>query len=238
MLWYKAWLETRSRFLISLLGILLLCSYSVLHGELQAEPWSNLSYYNYVLSEGYVLLAVMWVFAVTLLLMGGLLREQSLGSAPFTLGLPVSRRRVMAVRIGMAAFQAGIIAVIPSGAMYLIARYSGKAFPISQAWFHLVLLLAGGAVFFAIALLASSIVRGEYTAPVVAFGIMMAVSATLGDSKTRPFSPLAFAIGNEYFDPYSNLLVGRIPWLGALMWLCLAGLFVWIALRIVERRDF
>ena len=69
MLWYKAWLETRARFLIALLGILCLCSYSVLHGELQAEPWVDLSYYNYVLSDGYGLLAVMWVLAVTLLMM-------------------------------------------------------------------------------------------------------------------------------------------------------------------------
>ena len=55
----------RARFLIALLGILCLCSYSVLHGELQAEHWVNRSYYNYVLSEGCALLAVMWVLAVT-----------------------------------------------------------------------------------------------------------------------------------------------------------------------------
>ena len=41
MLWYKAWLETRTRFLIALLGILCLCSYSVLNGERQAQPWVN-----------------------------------------------------------------------------------------------------------------------------------------------------------------------------------------------------
>src|SRR5450756_1258423 len=173
MLWYKAWLETRARFLIALLGILCLCSYSVLHGERQAAPWVGRSYYNYVLSEGHGLLAVMWVLAVMLLMMGGLLREQSLGSATFTLGLPVSRRQLMAARIGMGVLQASTIALIPSGTMYLIARASGKAFSLSQTWFHLVILLTGGAVFFAIALLASSIVEGEYTAPVVAFGILL-----------------------------------------------------------------
>ena len=30
MLWYKAWLETRSRFLISLIGMVALCSVFVL----------------------------------------------------------------------------------------------------------------------------------------------------------------------------------------------------------------
>ncbi len=238
MLWYKAWLETRARFLIALLGILCLCSYSVLHGELQAEHWVNRSYYNYVLSEGCALLAVMWVLAVTLLMMGGLVREHALGSASFTLGLPVSRRRLMAVRIGMGALQASTIALIPTGAMYLIARIWGGAFFISQIWFHLVLLLTGGAVFFAIALLASSIVGGEYTAPIVAFGVLMVISATLGNNTMRPFSPLAFTIGTEYFDTNSNLLVGPIPWLKAVEWLCLAAFLAWIALRFTEQRDF
>lgn len=238
MLWYRAWLETRTRFLIALLGILCLCSYSVLHGERQAESWSGISYYNYVLSNAYAMLSVMWLLAVILLMMGGLLRERSHGCALFTLGLPVSRRRLMEVRIGMGALQAGAIAIIPSVAMYLTARTWGKAFSISQIWFHLLLLLTGGAVFFAIALLASSIVAGEYTAPVVAFGILMVISAAFGDKKMRPFSPLAFTIGTEYFDTGSNLLVGPVPWLEAAAWLCLAALLVWIAVRLIEQRDF
>ena len=36
MLWYKAWLETRSRFLISLIGMVALCSVFVLHGDRNA----------------------------------------------------------------------------------------------------------------------------------------------------------------------------------------------------------
>ena len=31
MLWYKAWLETRSRFLVSLIGMVALCSWWVFH---------------------------------------------------------------------------------------------------------------------------------------------------------------------------------------------------------------
>jgi ABC-2 type transport system permease protein len=238
MLWYKAWLETRARFLISLFGILFLCSYSVMHGEQQAEPWTLRSYYNYVLTEGYGLLVVMWVFAVTLLMMGGLLREHALGSASFTLGLPVSRRRLTIVRVGVGALQASVIAIIPSSAMYLIAGIWGKPFSLSQNLFHLILLLTGGAFFFAVALLVSSLVPGEYTAPVVAFGILLLISATLGDQKTRLFSPLAFMMGTEYFDRNSNLLVGPFPWIEAAIWLCLAALLTWIALRVTDQREF
>jgi ABC-2 type transport system permease protein len=238
MLWYKAWLETRTRFLISLCGILVLCSLSVLHGERQAEPWTPRSYHNYVLSDGYGMLAIMCVLSVTLLMMGGLLREQAVGSASFTLGLPVSRRRLMFVRIGVGALQASVIALVPAVAMYLIASVCSAPFSASQNLFRLVLLLTGGAVFFAIAILVSSLVPGEYTPPIVAFGILLFTSATLGDQKTRLFSPLAFMIGSEYLDHQSSLLVGPIPWIGAALWLCLATLLTWIAVRIIERRDF
>ncbi len=238
MLWYKAWLETRTRFLISLCGILALCSFSVLHGERQAEPSTLRSYHNYVLSDGYAMLAVMWVLSVTLLMMGGLLREQALGSASFTLGLPVSRRRLMLVRIAVGALQASLVAILPAAAMYLIASVCSAPFSASQNLFRLVLLLAGGAVFFSIALLVSSLVPGEYTPPVVAFGILLFVSATLGDQKTRMFSPLAFMIGTEYLDRHSNLLIGPIPWIEAALWLCLSALVTWIAMRIIEQREF
>jgi ABC-2 type transport system permease protein len=238
MLWYKAWLETRTRFFISLLGILVLCSFSVWHGERQAIPGTPRSYHNYVLSDGYGMLAIMSLLSVTLLMMGGLLREQALGTASFTLGLPASRRRLMFVRIGLGALQASVVALVPAAAMYLIASVSSAPFSASQNLFRLVLLLAGGAVFFSIAILVSSLVPGEYTPPIVAFGVLLCTSATLGDPKTRIFSPLAFMIGSEYLDHQSNLLVGPIPWLGAALWLCLALVLIWIAVRIVEQREF
>jgi ABC-2 type transport system permease protein len=238
MLWYKAWLETRTRFLLSLFGILGLCSLSVLHGERQAEPWTPRAYHNYILSDGYGMLAIMCVLSVTLLMMGGLLREQALGTASFTLSLPVSRRRHMLVRIGLGAAQALVIAVVPAVAMYVIASVCSAPFSVSQNLFRLILLLTGGAVFFAIAILITSLVPGEYTPPVVAFGVLLLTSATLGDAKTRLFSPLAFMIGSEYLDHNSNLLVGPIPWIGVAGWFFLAALLIWLAVCIIETREF
>lgn len=236
MLWFKAWLETRARFLISLVGISILCSFSVFHGERQAEPWVDRSYYNYVLSEGHALLVVAWALAVTLLMMGGLLREQALGSASFTLALPVSRQRLMAIRVAMGVFQALSLAVVPWCAMYLIAAIIGKTHSPSQAAFHFLLLLSGGAMFFAIALLVSSVVTGEYTAPVVSFGILLVIT-TLSGRNARRFSPLAFMNGTEYLDRHTYLLVGHYPWLESVIWLCVAAFLTWIAVRTISRRD-
>ena len=236
-LWSRAWLETRVRFSICLAGILVLCSYTVFHGERQAEPWADLSYYYYVLSEGHAMLVVMWVLAVTLLMMGGLLREEALGSVPFTLALPVSRQRLMAIRIATGAVQAALLAIVPWCAMYLIASTLGNAFSLPQVTFYLLLLLTGGTVFFAIALLVSTVVSGEYTAPVVSFGVVFAIAVMLG-GKMRIFSPFAFMLGTEYSDLHTSLLVGPFPWAAAMIWLFLAALLTWIAVRIISKRDF
>jgi hypothetical protein len=76
MLWYKAWLETRSRFLISLIGMVALCSVLVLHGDRNVAYEVSSDYYNFVLFEGHQILVMMWTLAVTLTMMGGLLRGE------------------------------------------------------------------------------------------------------------------------------------------------------------------
>ena len=63
MLWYKAWLETRSRFLISLFGIVVLCSGSVFYGDRNVAYEVGSEYYNFVLFEGHQLLVLMWTLA-------------------------------------------------------------------------------------------------------------------------------------------------------------------------------
>ena len=82
MLWFKAWMETRARFLISLFGIVAVCSYSVFHGDREAPSYTKTDYYYAVLHFGHSLLATMWMVAVTLLMMGGLLREKAVEPLP------------------------------------------------------------------------------------------------------------------------------------------------------------
>jgi hypothetical protein len=60
MLWYKAWLETRSRFLIALIGMVALCSVFVLHLDRDAIYEVPADYYNYVLFAGHQILVMMW----------------------------------------------------------------------------------------------------------------------------------------------------------------------------------
>ena len=53
MLWYKAWLETRSRFLISLAGIAAVCCLWVFLQDRHTPPYIPIRYYYFVLYSGY-----------------------------------------------------------------------------------------------------------------------------------------------------------------------------------------
>lgn len=238
MLWYKVWLETRSRFLISLLAAVALCSFMVYHGDQDAMPYSTLVYYYSVLHGGHALLCMIWVMSVTLLTMGGLLREKALGTAPFTLALPVSRARLMAVRVSIVLGEAMALVIVPWAAMFLVGSLAGKTHSIQQAIFHMALLAGGGMVLFGTALLTSSLVEGEYTAPVVTFSVVLGVSSVLSSSSLHAYSPMEFIVGAAYLDRHTALLAGPIPWMRIAANILVGGLLVTLSAKSVQARDF
>lgn len=238
MLWYKAWLETRSRFLISLIGIVALCSYIVFHGDRAVRSYRATRYFYWVLSDGHQLLAIMWILAVTLLMMGGLVREKASGASPFTLALPVSRTRLIAVRIGMGFLQAMALVIVPWSAMFLLTCTLGKTHSFAQTWFYILLLAGGGLVFFALAVLISSLFEGEYTAPVVSFGIVFAVGIVFDRAELRPYSPWTFVMGTRYMNWQTYFLREPIPWLHLGVSVCIAVLLLMASVKIIQKREF
>jgi hypothetical protein len=217
---------------------LVLCSYSVFHGDQQALRDTEVGYFYTVLHGTHSLLAIMWILATTLLMMGGLLREKAVGASLFTLALPVSRTQLMKARIGVGLLQALVLVLVPWIAMFWIATTTGKTHSVSQALFHVVLLVGEGLVFFALALLVSSLVEGEYTAPVVSYGIVLTIMVTLNSGPLRGCSPWLFLIGADYFDRHTSLLIGPIPWLQAAAYLVLAAILVTISVRVIQKREF
>src|SRR3984893_7609162 len=122
MLWYKAWLETRWRFVSGL--ALLMCSAAaivltypevvkLLPAASRLEVGGALGrrvaegaalardYRGYIWSQWLrESLRQLWVLFAVLLGTGGLLAQASGGGALFTLSLPVSRNRLIGVRAG------------------------------------------------------------------------------------------------------------------------------------------
>lgn len=235
MLWYKAWLETRSRFLIALVVTTGLCVYRVYDLDRGAMPWSKIDYYYFALRSGHQLLTVTWTVAMTLLMMGGLLQEKGAGVSALTLVLPVSRRRLMGVRICAGLVESAVLAVIPWIAMFVVAALTGQVRSFRQVGFYLVLLAGGGAVFAGVATLVSSLIEGTYTAPMVSLGIVIACGNA--PKSLDYLNPLDFMGGRNYIGP-SSMLMGPVPWVQFAANVCVAAFLILLSVKVIERRDF
>src|SRR5262245_12692492 len=113
---YKAWRESRSRFLGGATIIGFFCLNFVQRTRLDfpppREPWLN--YTTYVWRGIYDgPLVPMFVLLVLVLGLGGLRRELALGTAPFTLAIPISRARLVAARAVVGVLQVAMLSAIP-----------------------------------------------------------------------------------------------------------------------------
>ena len=234
MLWYKAWLETRSRFLIALVGSVALCSRLVVVFLSKGAP----NQLSQVLHATHETLAGVWLLAVTLIMMGGLLRERAVGSSSFTLSLPVTRLRLVSIRIAMGLMEAILLAILPWIAMLFAANVANQTHFIAQASIHVFLLLGGGVLFLAAAFLISSFVEGEYTAPIVSCGALIMLAYLMSDDKLRPHSPWTFMLGSEYFRWRTAQFVGPISLIHAGVFVAIAALMTLGSIKLVQWRDF
>lgn len=238
MLWYKAWLETRSRFIIAIVGCTALCSMWIVEFSKLTMSSREAAGLFYLLHAIHGVLAFVWILSVVLLMMGGLVQEHAVGTSSFTLSLPVSRFHLMAVRIVMGLAQAFILTIVPWLVMLLVSASAGKKYPISQAFFHIFLLWSGGMVILALAVLASSIVEGQYTAPAVSIGLSVLLVYALKSEKLNPYSPWTFMVGTEYFQRPTGLLSGQFPLLHAAAFSAVAIILLYLSIRVIQQRDF
>jgi ABC-2 type transport system permease protein len=236
VLWYKAWLETRSRFLTCLATLTIFCAVFVGHAQGIIGPgWKTDN--NRLLFVTQQFVVIMWILAVVLLGMGGIIRERAIGTSSLTLSLPVSRARLLGIRIGMGVLQAIALAVVPWTTIFLVSSFSRMPILITQVGFYVLLLIGGGSAYFAMAVLVSSLVEGEYTAPAVAFGLVLLTAIVL-DAWLRPFNLWRLLTGDFYIDRHTYLLSWPFPWRGTLASMSAAALMLLTSIRVIERREF
>jgi len=236
VLWHKAWLETRSRFLTSLSVLTVFCALFVHHAQSFLHPERKTDFYRLLfISQEYIVF--LWILSVVLLGMGGLVREHATGTSSLTLSLPVTRARLLAVRIAVGVLQAIALGVVPWLTIFVVSYAGGMPVLFSQIAFYAVLLVAGGLAYFALAVLVSSLVEGEYTAPAVAFGVVF-LATMVFDAWLRRLNLWRLVTGNFSIDRSTFLLSGPAPWLAILASLCVAALMLLTSVRIIQRRDF
>ena len=222
MLWYKAWRESQVRFLISVLVLIGICAVVVL---LQQSFRAQLHTRETVLNTyaGYIYLRIYEGFArgtflllALVLGLGGLQRERAHGTAGFTLALPVSRIRLMAVRAAVGVLQVAALSLLPLMLVPGLSWFVGQSYPWRQSLEFSLLWVVVGTAVFAAAFLGSAIFANEYSALAVSLVAFFTYPLATHLSLLRRY-PLNIhfimnGIGMPYFDPRTDLLVGPMPW--------------------------
>jgi hypothetical protein len=255
MLWHKAWIETRWRFLVGL-GLLTLSvcgtvfSYPAVLKLLPAVPpidatgelgrrvregvelareyrgfvWSQ--WFRANMTQGVTLFAV-------LLGTGGILTQPSGAGALFTLSLPASRNRIAGIRFGAGLSEFLLLAIVPSLALPLLSPAVGQHYGVGDALVHAACQFVGGAVFFCLAFLLSTVFTDLWRPLLIA----CAVAAGLSMFETvfadvLPVSLFGVMSGETFFR------AGRLPWLGLAASAAISTLMMYAAAQNIARQDF
>ncbi len=113
MLWYKAWQESRIRFLITASAVTGFCVFATLSHR-QLGPVGSGSLHDRIHHLIYAGTAKGTFATLSIFLgLGGLVRERAHRTAIFTLALPVSRLQLLATQIGVGLLQLAMVSIIP-----------------------------------------------------------------------------------------------------------------------------
>jgi hypothetical protein len=255
MLWYKSFLETRWRFLIGfalvvfsaagavfayprVLQLMPLASTIEAGGEIGRRIREGVElardYRGYVWSQWLrqSMSNLITIFAV-LLGTGGLLSQASGGGALFTLSLPVSRDRLLAVRAITGLAELLLMAAAPPLVLMVLSPAVGKSYGLADALAHGFCLFVAGGVFFSLTFFMSTVFTDIWRPALVA----CAVAAVLG--LCEPFIPVVarFSVfrvmtGQDYF--YTR----HLPWFGLIASTVASAAMLYGAARNIARQDF
>jgi ABC-type transport system involved in multi-copper enzyme maturation permease subunit len=246
---FKAWRESRGRFLISavLLTVICVCGVfcraSLMKVVVPDERFVGDPYMGYIYRLVYAgsargLFAIM----VMVLALGGLQRERLHRTVGFTLALPVSRARLVWVQALLGLGQVVILSALPLVLLTVCSRLAHVSYPLEQMLRFSLLWFAGGAVFYAVAFLFATLFRSEYTALAASFVFTIIYPMAVLFS---PLSRYPLNVGHvmsgmamPYFDVRTALLVGAPPWVLMVSMLAIAGVLIAIAVQITARRDY
>jgi len=253
MLWYKVWRDTRWRFLIGL-GILTgtalanVLAYPSVHGLLAVglvvDPDDLLAHeINWVAQvsssfRGYVWVQLvrqnlfyLWTIFAVLLGAEGPFSQRT--GAIFTLSLPVSRRRVFAVRAATDLGELCVLALVPMLLIPLAAPAVGHTYALADSLVHGFQILMGGAVFYCLALLLATIFEDRWRPIIITLAVAVVGNLCANFfAAGAPFNPATVMVGEGYFR------TGMPAWAGISIWPVVSAAMLYAAMRFIETRDF
>jgi len=247
MLWYKAWRESRVRFLLTVAVWTFLCVGLMYRARTAFPPPErpDLPYSAWVWANIYGNMnPTVFIILVMVLGLGGLQRERPVGSAAFTLSLPVTRMHLVTVRAAVGLLQVVVLSFIPALLIPTLSPVLARqSYPETQALQFGLLFMTWGAVAFGVGFLWSSLFGGEFTGTAlcvitpVAYRIL--VSTSLAFESYPAFNYANFMSGLPYMESPVKVLIDRpLPWATLLVLAAVTVALIASAGRITQQQDF
>jgi ABC-2 type transport system permease protein len=250
MLWYKAWHESRVRFLLCALAVIGFSAFAVLShaawGPHAALPLtrraSSFAEHIYDLVYSGTLKGVFAVL-VLFLALGGLMRERTNRTVLFTLALPVRRTQVLVAEMIVGLAEMSVLALLPAVVVPSLSLVFGEQYPVLQALHFSLLWMSGGAVIFGATYLLSVLLSGTYTALIAGYIALSLHTVVAEWAPLRPYRVnIMWMMGDfgqiRWNDSHTQLLVSPFPIARMVTLAAIALLLLWAASAVTTRQDF
>jgi hypothetical protein len=247
MLWYKAWRESRVRFLLSAALIAGMClMYALLASRIYPgiahdtpRVRNYLQYIHWTVFGG----ATRGILQLSCLLLGlgGLQRDRSQGTLGYTLALPVSREMLVLQRAGVGLAQVFALSLFPPFLLTATSLLMHQHLPLAYGLPFIPLWTIGGFATYSLSFLCSVLIPSEYGALALAYVIyIFALAAARHPRLAGLHLHVAdFMSGNapHQLDPHTALWTGIYP-ITPLLGFFAAGLvMIAVATFITSRQD-
>jgi ABC-type transport system involved in multi-copper enzyme maturation permease subunit len=229
MLAYKAWRESRARFVLTAAALGWFSSVFVLFRPM-AQAAARRPFADFVIDSIYAgSVRNIFVVLVLALGLGGLTEELARGSAPFTLALPVTRTQLVLSRAATGLLEVLMLALVPTVVVVGLSPFVGETFGMVRAGLYSMQWAVTGSALFAIAFLMSIWLRGAYTALVAAILVVGGYTIAVSVTPLRTFPSLNVFTVMDRAHPSAIRMLGTIA---------AALTLVALAARATERQDF
>jgi len=234
MLWFRAWLETRSRVVFTLVWL------SFFIGVLASAGRGNGAVSD-IDAVGRLLniMAFPWIFVPVWLAGSGVRTQPGFGrnatrgvhgSTYFTLSLPVTRARLLMVRGAMGLLETAAVILVMGAALWMLFP-PVRTTPIDGVQ-HLLVVFVCGLAFYGLSVLTATLLDDTWH-----MWSSTLVILVLWAPPVRRLLPPAFDVFRPLADA-SPLLTHTLPWTAMAVSVVAGGAFVLAALTVVKAQEY